>query len=180
MAPGAPITGANATGGTSTMHGSSQASPLVAGAVALLQQASEELLGYRLSTRQVREVLGATAERIYDGDDENDNVANTNEFYNRIDVYRMVNAVIVISESAVSYAELQPGQVSAGGDFALYHLPADVNSDEMVDFDDLVSVMDCWLYDALLEPCVKTDITDDGAVNLDDFSILAGSWLTSM
>jgi hypothetical protein len=180
MAPGAAITGANATGGTTTMHGSSQASPVIAGAIALIQQAAEQLLGCRLNTRQVKEIINATAERIYDGDDENDNVANTNDFYNRIDLYGMLSAVTAISQLSVSYVELQPGQINSGGDFALYHLPADINGDRSVDFADLLSISDCWLYDSSVAPCTLTDITEDGNVNLEDFSILAGYWLMSM
>jgi subtilisin family serine protease len=76
FAPGAAITGAsNSSSGTKTFHGTSQASPHVAGATVLAQQIAEQYLGRRLSLAEFRGLLAATGVIVNDGDDEDDNVS---------------------------------------------------------------------------------------------------------
>ena len=86
FAPGAPITGANRNGGTSTQHGTSQAAPHIAGISVLAQQLAEQELGRRLSVTELTNLFNETGVTINDGDDEDDNVTNTGEDFKRVDV----------------------------------------------------------------------------------------------
>jgi subtilisin family serine protease len=93
FAPGAPITGANQSGGLVTQHGTSQASPHIAGVVTLMQQLADTVLGRRLTIAEMRTLMASTADSIVDGDNENDNVTNTGATFKRIDVMALANAI---------------------------------------------------------------------------------------
>jgi len=93
FAPGAPITGAGPTGGLLTQHGTSQATPHVAGAAALAQQLAVQELGRRLTVDEFRHLLSTSSATIHDGDDENDNVDNTDEDYPRLDLVSMAYGI---------------------------------------------------------------------------------------
>ncbi|MEM8723042.1 MAG: DVUA0089 family protein [Cyanobacteria bacterium P01_G01_bin.39] len=93
FAPGAIITSTKIGGGTGRRGGTSQAAPHVAGAVALLQEASMQFNGSLLTPQEVTEILRTTGEAIVDGDDEDDNVSNTNDTYFRINLYNAVAEV---------------------------------------------------------------------------------------
>lgn len=93
FAPGAPITGANAKGGTITMHGTSQASPHVAGIAVLAQQVAMQELGRKLTFAEFQDLIKTTGATIFDGDDENDNVTNTNLSFSRIDMMALAEAI---------------------------------------------------------------------------------------
>ena len=70
FAPGALIRSADPGGGYFTSGGTSQAAPVVAGAVAVVQDAAETLLGQRLGVGALRDLLMRTAASVTDGDDE--------------------------------------------------------------------------------------------------------------
>ncbi|MCB9946704.1 MAG: S8 family serine peptidase, partial [Rhodospirillaceae bacterium] len=93
FAPGAPITGASATGGTVTMHGTSQAAPHIAGIAVLAQQLAVQELGRKLTVTEFKDLLNSTGVTIVDGDDENDNVANTGLSFKRVDVKALGDAI---------------------------------------------------------------------------------------
>ena len=93
FAPGAIITSTEPGGGLGKRAGTSQAAPHVAGAVALLQEASLQFSGRLLTPEEVREILRTTGDSIIDGDDEDDNVSNTNDSYLRINLYSAVSEV---------------------------------------------------------------------------------------
>ena len=100
FAPGAIITSTVPGGGLGDNGGTSQASPHVAGLVALMQEASMEFGGRSLTPDEVREILRTTGDAIVDGDDEDDNVTNTSATYIRINAYSAVAEVKRRSESA--------------------------------------------------------------------------------
>jgi hypothetical protein len=93
FAPGAFIRSTVPGNRFESMGGTSQASPLVAGCVAILQEAAQRFGGRFLSPSEVREVLISTSATIFDGDDEDDNVRNTQVNYPRIDIYSAVREV---------------------------------------------------------------------------------------
>ncbi len=93
FAPGAFITGANQSGGTVTEAGTSQASPHIAGIATLAQQLATQVLGRRLSMSEFTSLLNSTGVTIFDGDDEDDNVTNTQQSYRRVDVLALGNAI---------------------------------------------------------------------------------------
>ncbi len=93
FAPGALINSTIPGNKFAEFGGTSMASPMVSGAVALLQEAATEFGGRLLTTTEVSSILRSTADTIYDGDDEDDNVNNTNTSYRRLNVYEAVKAV---------------------------------------------------------------------------------------
>ena len=107
------ITGANQSGGTVSYAGTSQAAPHIAGIATLAQQLSEQVLGRRLSMSEFESLLGTTGVTIFDGDDEDDNVTNTQQFYRRVDALALGNA---IWEMSIVGIDLMGTQFSAAPD----------------------------------------------------------------
>lgn len=116
FAPGAPSVGADATGqGTSVMHGTSQASPHVAGLTALLQQAAVSALGRKLTLAELRARLTDGATTIIDGDDEQDNVTNTGASFRRVDALGSINTLMSMSPNTNPNAGFSFGSASFTG-----------------------------------------------------------------
>ena len=105
FAPGAAINSTSIDGGFELMPGTSMASPHVAGAVALLQEASLEFGGRLLAPDEVVEILRSTADTIVDGDDEEDVVANTGLSFLRMNIY---NAIVEIKRRSDGIAPPPP------------------------------------------------------------------------
>ena len=99
MAAGGSITGAGIGSSASlvTYTGTSQASPILAGTAALAQQIANQYLGRSLTVEEFNALVTETADIIYDGDDENDNVQNTNASYYRVNVYALAEAIYGLS-----------------------------------------------------------------------------------
>ncbi len=93
FAPGAAIRGAGKDGGTTIMHGTSQAAPHIAGIVGLMQELANQHLGRLLTVAEVRDLLVSTAVMINDGDDEVDNVMNTGLNFPRVDMMAVGEAI---------------------------------------------------------------------------------------
>ncbi len=100
FAPGAPITGAGPGAGLVTMHGTSQASPHVAGVAVLAQQLAVQEIGRRLTLAEFRTLLDDTGVTVNDGDDENDNVTNTGLDFSRIDVVALAEGILAMAPDA--------------------------------------------------------------------------------
>src|SRR5215212_2509052 len=121
--PGAFITGANQSGGTVSYAGTSQAAPHIAGIATLAQQLAVQVLGHRLSMSEFGTLLKTTGVTIFDGDDEDDNVTNTQQNYRRVDVWALGDAIwsmgiqgadLVGTQFSVTPENLQgAGQVAA-------------------------------------------------------------------
>ena len=111
FAPGAMITSTIPGGGIGQRGGTSQAAPHVAGAVALLQEASLQFGDRLLTPEEVNEILRTTGKPIFDGDDENDNVSNTNDTYFRINIYNAVSEIKRRSDS-IAAPENNPDVIS--------------------------------------------------------------------
>lgn len=93
FAPGPFSTGAGANGGLETQGGTSQASPHIAGIAILAQQLATQRLGRRLSASEFSDLLDLTAVIINDGDNEDDNVSNTDLDFNRVDVMSLGESI---------------------------------------------------------------------------------------
>jgi len=97
FAPGAAITGASANGGTLVEHGTSQASPHIAGIAVLAQQMADQYRGQRLTQSEFATLLNTTGNSINDGDDEDDNVTNTGLNFRRVNVFSLAEELFVDS-----------------------------------------------------------------------------------
>ncbi|MGB1253323.1 MAG: S8 family peptidase [Candidatus Promineifilaceae bacterium] len=95
FAPGAPATssGINGIHGESTQHGTSQATPVTAGVVLLMQEFYKRLTGELPPIHLLTTCLRRGGVSIYDGDDENDNVVNTKKYYKHLDALSALDAV---------------------------------------------------------------------------------------
>ena len=105
FAPGAIITSTLPGGRTGQNAGTSQAAPHVTGSIALLQEASLQFSNRLLTPAEVNEILRSTADTIIDGDDEDDNVDNTNFAYLRINIYNAIAELKRRAEGDTSYSE---------------------------------------------------------------------------
>ena len=114
FAPGAFITSTIPGGGIGIFGGTSQASPHVAGSIALIQQASLEFNGRLLTPEEVREILFITGDPIIDGDDEDDNVVNTGNSYVRINIYNAVSEVKARSDNFAPPPDNNPDDIISG------------------------------------------------------------------
>lgn len=93
LAPGGDILSLAAGGGVRVFNGTSMSAPLVAGAAVLLREAADRL-GIAITPQGMLQVLRDSAHWVYDGDDEDDNVPNSNRSYPRIDVGSALAALL--------------------------------------------------------------------------------------
>lgn len=107
FAPGANVRASGIGGANLVEDGTSIAAPIVSGAVALIQDAAFTYAGRYLTPGEVRTILKTTAHTIHDGDDEVDNVTNTNQDYPRIDL------AAALLQVGLQYGRLGVGQVQA-------------------------------------------------------------------
>ncbi|RDE49091.1 MAG: tandem-95 repeat protein, partial [Candidatus Accumulibacter meliphilus] len=101
FAPGARFNGADASGGIRTMQGTSQAAAFVSGSAALAQQIARQTLGRGLTTGEFATLLRETGTLINDGDDEVDNVANTDRDFARMDFLQLALRIAGLGSVAV-------------------------------------------------------------------------------
>jgi hypothetical protein len=105
FAPGAYITGANQSGGTVAMPGTSQASPHIAGIAVLAQELANRVIGRRLTQTEFTAFLRITGTMINDGDDEDDNVTNTGLNFPMVDVLKLGEAILALGGSPTAVAD---------------------------------------------------------------------------
>nr|NCR77171.1 hypothetical protein [Microcystis aeruginosa K13-06] len=115
FAPGILITGANATGGTITMGGTSQAVPYISAIATLAQQIAQTYLGRELTLTEFRTLLDTTSNLIIDGDDENDNVTNTGISYPRINAIALAESILNLNDSNSGSGVVNPGNNNNNG-----------------------------------------------------------------
>jgi serine protease AprX len=95
FAPGAPVTssGIESDNGESVQHGTSQATPVTAGVVLLMQQLYKRLTDRLPPVELLSGLLRRSGMVINDGDNEDDNVTNTGLDFIRLDAWAALDAV---------------------------------------------------------------------------------------
>jgi subtilisin family serine protease len=95
FAPGAPVTSSGILGphGESTQHGTSQATPVTAGVILLIQDFYLQAIGELPEIGDIVTWLRWGGVPIHDGDDEDDNVKHTELDYVRVDALSALDAV---------------------------------------------------------------------------------------
>src|SRR5207244_3696453 len=91
--PGVDIVGPLPGGKIGTQTGTSESTPMVAGVVALMQDAAYTFGGRYLTTKEVHDIVHSTADTISDADSADTNVPPTGLTYPRISVYKALQAV---------------------------------------------------------------------------------------
>jgi subtilisin family serine protease len=100
FAPGARLTGANQSGGTATMQGTSQSAAYLSGTALLAQDLAHEELGRSLTPQEFASLIRQTGQRIVDGDDEQDNVVNTGMSFQRVDMEQLAEGILALADAA--------------------------------------------------------------------------------
>jgi subtilisin family serine protease len=95
FAPGSPVTsaGISSDNGRSTQSGTSQAAPVVAGIILLMQQYYRRVTGDLPATDRLVAWLRGGTKKIVDSEDQNDNVVNTGLEFLRVDALLAVEKV---------------------------------------------------------------------------------------
>ena len=105
VAPGGVIPAARAGGGEVAYSGTSMASPVVAGAIAVIQQLAEEIIGARLSYDQMKQLFTNYADSIVD-DVSIRGVPVTNLTFPKINIYKAAQAILEIAKPGQYLVEL--------------------------------------------------------------------------
>jgi Ca2+-binding RTX toxin-like protein len=79
------------------------AAPIVSGAIAVIQEAANDVLGRSLSVHEVKDLLTSTGVSIYDGDDESDPYTPTSSYYERIDLAAAVQSITELRSNNLGY-----------------------------------------------------------------------------
>ena len=119
FAPGILISGASADGGITTMGGTSQAVPFLTALVSLAQNIATHYLNRRLSLSEFDHLLQSSGDVIFDGDDEDDNVENTQADYRRLNLIAFAEAILQLDSSSNNTNPSQPDPNGDGNDLAL-------------------------------------------------------------
>ena len=116
FAQGAMIDGAKPGGDVGSQGGTSQATPFVAGMVAVAQNMADDLLGRRLTPDEFETMLMSSATTIFDGDDERDNVASLDTPLPRGDMLALAQEIKKLAETVEVSSEIIADDFNQGID----------------------------------------------------------------
>lgn len=96
VAPGQAVLAASALGSTVALSGTSMATPIVSGAVALAQELAQQTLGRRLTVAEVYSVLQSSASSFVDREIPADGVKNSEASFRHLNIKAMGEAVVAL------------------------------------------------------------------------------------
>ena len=114
FAPGVYMPASWINGSTKSISGTSMAAPVIAGAIAVMQEASETILGRRLLVDEVEQILRENSDTIFDGDDEDDNLVHTEAQYPRLNMEETIKAIEFLKQPGVHAVDLKAGDTFEG------------------------------------------------------------------
>lgn len=110
MAPGVLIPSALPNDEVGAFSGTSMAAPIVAGAIAVLQEAALDILGRKLSVFEIENFLKENSDVIFDGDDENDGLRHTEQNYLRLDMEALITSLKESVEPGFHLVDVEAGE----------------------------------------------------------------------
>jgi Ca2+-binding RTX toxin-like protein len=122
FAPGDSIPAATLDNTVGTKSGTSMASPIVAGAVVVIQQIAESLFGQRLTFEEMVKLFQTYGDVILDGDDEDDGLYHSGDSYSRLDILEVAKALISLAGPGQYSTELSSGNDATNLDFGVTEL----------------------------------------------------------
>ena len=112
FAPGVLIPSSWTDGEFSTISGTSMAAPIVSGAIAVMQEAAENLLGRKLTPDEVSTLLIESGTEIFDGDDEADGMPHTETFYPRLNLDAVIESIAGLVNPGFHKVNVVAGELS--------------------------------------------------------------------
>ena len=128
MAPGAMITSTYLNNTMQSMAGTSMATPVVAGAAAILHQAMDAR-GMTANQSTILSLMKSTGVKVIDGDDEDDNVANTGLAFKRLHLGNALNSLGVPTNSAPVLQPIANQTIAHAGQTVVSLSATDPNGD---------------------------------------------------
>ena len=152
VAPGSNVLAANSGGGVISLSGTSMASPVAAGAVALAQELAQSTLGRRLTVDEVYKVMQSSASAFVDREVATDGVKNTGGNFRHLDIKAMGEAVIALGSGAPTpNPPVNPPVDSVGGGVGSDTVGGGNGDDTLEDEDDTLEDEDDTLEDGDIE-----------------------------
>ena len=101
------------------MGGTSQAVPFLTALASLAQNIATHYLGRRLSLSEFDNLLKSSGDQIFDGDDEDDNVVNTQATYSRLNLIAFAEAILQLDSGSNATNPPQPDPNGDANDLSL-------------------------------------------------------------
>lgn len=148
LAPGALITNTHLNNTYKAMAGTSMATPVVAGAAALIHQALvANGQGANANQDYILNVMRSTGVTVVDGDDENDNVANTGLSFKRLDLFAALQSIQQVNQPP-TLAAIANQSLNAGSPLVVALNGSDANGDPLTYSARVLSSMDTQAFNA--------------------------------
>ena len=123
FSPGSAIVAADFEGGVAQLSGTSMASPIVAGAVAVIQQIAESLFGQRLTFGEMEKLFKDYGDKIFDvSHEDSDPLYHSGDEYSRLNLLKVAEALISLAGPGQYSATLSSGNDATNLDFGVTEL----------------------------------------------------------
>lgn len=129
VAPGSWITSIGLNNTTKTMGGTSQATAVITGSAVLIHEALDQTgKAAQANQANILQIMKSTGVTVIDGDDENDNVANTGLTFKRVNLKAALDSISK-PNNAPTFAAVADQTIAAGQTLAISLVASDVDGD---------------------------------------------------